>query len=115
MGILGKLIPVEKRVYDGPAERYKLEGAQGEIGFVSALSNHFCRQCNRLRLTASGRVRACLLSDYQKDLKGPIRNGCSDSELADIFFQVVYDKPSEHHLAVHHPERVSGQMSAIGG
>ena len=112
---LGKLIPVEKRVYDGPAERYKFEGAQGEIGFISALSNHFCRQCNRLRLTASGRLRSCLLSDYQKDLRGPIRNGCSDSELADILFKVVYQKPFEHRLAGHYSARVPGQMSAIGG
>ncbi|UCF95756.1 MAG: GTP 3',8-cyclase MoaA [Desulfobacterales bacterium] len=114
--VLGKLTPVRKTSNDGPAQRYKLEGAQGELGFIHALSRHFCEQCNRLRLTASGQLRPCLLSsDYHEDLKGPLRSGCSDEELAGLFLKAVQNKPSDHNLAVHRPEPVCGQMSAIGG
>ncbi|MBU4462866.1 MAG: GTP 3',8-cyclase MoaA [Proteobacteria bacterium] len=112
---LGKLIPVKNSVNDGPARRYKFNGAKGEIGFIDAISRHFCNQCNRLRLTASGRLRACLLSDHQEDLKGPLRKGHLDSELADIFLQAVSHKPFDHNIACDQVGEVAGQMSAIGG
>ncbi|MCG2755062.1 MAG: GTP 3',8-cyclase MoaA [Desulfobacteraceae bacterium] len=112
---LGKLIPVKNSVNDGPARRYKFNGAKGEIGFIDAISRHFCNQCNRLRLTASGRLRACLLSDHQDDLKGPLRKGHLDSELADIFLQAVSHKPFDHNIACDQVGEVAGQMSAIGG
>ncbi len=110
---LGKLSPVHRSASDGPAERFRLEGAKGEIGFISAISQHFCRQCNRLRLTASGQLRSCLLSDRQVDLKTPLRAGCSDDDIAAIFFEAVRHKPSAHRLASQ--QDVKGQMSAIGG
>ena len=113
--VLGELIPVEKEVNDGPAKRYKFKGAQGEIGFIHAISKHFCNECNRLRLTASGKLRACLLSDSEEDLKGPLRRGCLDSELADIFLRAVSHKPHNHHLVCDQPVMVAGRMSAIGG
>jgi cyclic pyranopterin phosphate synthase len=112
---LGKLTPVEKKINDGPAERYKFEGAVGEIGFIRPISRHFCNTCNRLRLTASGQLRPCLLSDYREDIKGPLRKGCSDSELAEVFLNAVRSKPSEHSLAGDHTNGFSGQMCAIGG
>ncbi|NQT10637.1 MAG: GTP 3',8-cyclase MoaA [Desulfobacteraceae bacterium] len=113
--VLGELIPVEKGINDGPAERYKFKGAQGEIGFIHALSKHFCNECNRLRLTASGKLRACLLSDSEEDLKGPLRRGCLDSELADVFLRAVSHKPHDHNLVCNQPVMVAGRMSAIGG
>lgn len=113
--VLGELIPVEKGINDGPAERYKFKGAQGEIGFIHALSKHFCNECNRLRLTASGKLRACLLSDRQEDLKGPLRRGCLDSELADVFLRAVSHKPFDHNVVCNQPVMVAGRMSAIGG
>ncbi|HUV50531.1 MAG TPA: GTP 3',8-cyclase MoaA [Anaerolineae bacterium] len=112
---LGELIPVKNGINDGPARRYKFKDAKGEIGFIDAISRHFCNQCNRLRLTASGQLRACLLSDYQDDLKGPLRKGYLDSSLADIFLQAVSHKPFDHNIACDHPGEVAGQMSAIGG
>lgn len=112
---LGTLIPVRNSANDGPAQRYRFEGARGEVGFIHALSHHFCDRCNRLRLTASGQLRPCLLSDHHEDIKGALRRGCSDDELAEIFFNTVRHKPSDHNLAVHNPVRVCGQMSAIGG
>jgi len=112
---LGHLIPVRNSVNDGPAQRYRFEGAMGEVGFIHALSHHFCDRCNRLRLTASGKLRPCLLSDRHEDIKGPLRAGSSDEELAEIFLKAVRHKPSDHNLAVGNPSRVCGQMHAIGG
>ena len=112
---LGKLIPVQTAKHDGPARRYKFEHAKGEVGFIAALSQHFCNKCNRLRLTASGQLRPCLLSDHQENLKARLRQGCSDQELADIFFRAIKHKPSDHNLAAQNPARVAGQMYAIGG
>jgi cyclic pyranopterin phosphate synthase len=101
--------------HDGPAQRYKFKGAKGEVGFIPALSQHFCNKCNRLRLTASGHLRPCLLADHQEDLKGPLRKGCSDQELASIFFTAIQHKPSDHNLAAQNPTRICSQMRAIGG
>jgi len=112
---IGNLIDIPKDRYDGPAERFRFKEAQGEIGFIGALSCHFCDACNRLRLTASGGLRPCLLSDYQLDLKKPLRNGCSDTDLADILLAAVNKKPSGHHLEINDPVGVSSQMSSIGG
>ncbi len=112
---LGQLIPVRNSAHDGPAQRYRFEGAAGEVGFIHALSHHFCDRCNRLRLTASGKLRPCLLSDRHEDVKGPMREGCSDDELAEIFFNAVRLKPSDHNLAAGNPLRICGQMHAIGG
>ncbi len=112
---LGNLVPVENAKNDGPAKRYRFEGAKGEIGFIPALSQHFCDKCNRLRLTASGQLRPCLLSDHQEDIKGPLRSGCTDQELAEIYLRALQHKPSDHNLAGHHAIRVCGEMRAIGG
>lgn len=112
---LGKLIPIEKSINDGPAERFKFESARGEIGFIRPISQHFCNTCNRLRLTASGQLRPCLMSDVQIDLKTPLRKECSDGKLTEVFLQAVRQKPSEHNLSIGHPAIVSAQMCAIGG
>jgi cyclic pyranopterin phosphate synthase len=115
ISVLGNLIPVRNSASDGPAQRYRFEGALGEIGFIHALSHHFCDRCNRLRLTARGQLRPCLLSDRHEDVRGPLRSGCSDKELAEIFFKAVRHKPSDHNLSVQGPSRVCGQMHSIGG
>ena len=80
---LGKLEAVngKRTKTEGPARIYRLSGSAGEIGFISPVSRHFCNLCNRLRLTADGHLRACLLSDDETDLKGPLRAGCSDDEI----------------------------------
>ena len=112
---LGNLVPVPKTMNDGPAQRYHFEGAAGEIGFIHALSHHFCDRCNRLRLTARGQLRPCLLSDHHEDVKGIMRTGGTDEQLAEVFFKAVRHKPSDHNLAIQNPSRVCGQMSSIGG
>jgi len=115
ISVLGNLIPVPKTMNDGPAQRYHFEGAAGEIGFIHALSHHFCDRCNRLRLTARGRLRPCLLSDHHEDVKGIMRTGGTDEQLAEVFFKAVRHKPSDHNLAIQNPSRVCGQMRSIGG
>jgi cyclic pyranopterin phosphate synthase len=112
---LGKLIPVDRSLNDGPAERFKFESARGEIGFIRPISRHFCSTCNRLRLTASGQLKPCLMSDDQEDLKSLIRKGCSDDELAKGFLNAVRHKPSEHKITDDDHARISSQMCAIGG
>jgi cyclic pyranopterin phosphate synthase len=112
---LGNLVVVQKTEHDGPARRYKYEGAIGEIGFIPAISHHFCNKCNRLRLTASGQLRPCLLSDQQEDLKEAVRRGCSDRQIAEIFVKAVKHKPADHNLVAKNPARIRGQMRAIGG
>ena len=112
---IGDLTAVQGVQHDGPAQRYKFKDAKGEIGFIPALSQHFCNKCNRLRLTASGHLRPCLLTDHQEDLKGLLRKGCSDQALADIFFRAIQHKPADHNLAIQNPASVCSQMRAIGG
>lgn len=112
---LGNLTPVRNSTNDGPAQRYRFEGAAGEVGFIHALSHHFCDRCNRLRLTASGQLRPCLLSDHHEDVKGILRSGGSDEQVAEIFFKAVSHKPSDHNLGLQNSSSVCGQMYSIGG
>lgn len=115
LSVLGELLPIENIRTDGPAQRYRYKGAPGEIGLIFAMSNPFCSDCNRLRLTASGQIRPCLLSDEQIDLKGPLRNGCTDEELAGLFIEAARTKKKRHHLGDKNAHRLNGRMSAIGG
>ncbi len=112
---IGKLNSIQRIEHDGPAERFKFKNAPGEIGFISPLTNHFCQTCNRLRLTAEGHLRACLLSDKEEDLKGPMRNGASDEELKQILLKAAFNKPQAHQLNSHGPKPSSKQMTSIGG
>ena len=112
---LGKLVPLEKKQMDGPAERFRFEGAPGEVGFIRPISRHFCATCNRLRLTADGHIRPCLLSDRQVDVKGPMRAGCSDDVIAGIFRTAVEYKQNVHHCNEDTAFKVADQMSGIGG
>lgn len=111
---LGELIPVQRNTTDGPALRYKFKSAMGEIGFISPVSNHFCRHCNRLRLTADGHILTCLLSNICEDIKTPLRLGLLDDDIKTVFFKAVERKPFQHpeHLtALSQPE----SMVSIGG
>lgn len=102
---------------DGPAKIYRIADGAGEIGFISPLSHQFCHSCNRLRLTADGHLRVCLLSDNEVDLKGPLRDGCSDADLADLIKKAIAKKPINHDLACDegHIKKCMKDMSSIGG
>ena len=108
------LEPVNRQKNDGPARRYRFAGALGEIGLITAVSRHFCRECNRLRLTADGRLRACLLSNQTTDIKTALRNKVSDKTLAGIFLEAVARKPEQHNLQSLQANGLN-RMNTIGG
>ena len=95
---LGKLEPYIDKTGDGPARYYRLPGAKGTIGFISAMTEHFCDTCNRLRLTSDGQLRPCLLDDDEVNLKKALRNGADTDELKRLIRQAVAIKREQHHL-----------------
>ncbi len=112
---LGILQPIGHNTLDGPAERYALEGAKGEVGFIGALSNHFCDNCNRLRLTADGHLKGCLFSDQETDLKTSLRDGKGDRHLLNLIRDTILNKPKDHGLLVSNPRKCVRAMNSIGG
>jgi GTP 3',8-cyclase len=112
---LGRLISIPQDQWDGPARRYRIEGALGEIGLIGAVSDHFCRDCNRLRLTPDGRIRLCLFSDEEIDVRDILRRGGSDDELREKFNAALKAKPERHHIRTHQFKKCQRNMSAIGG
>jgi len=102
---------------DGPARLFKMQGARGEIGLISAMSHQFCSSCNRLRLTADGRLRACLMSDEELDLKTPLRDGCDDATVQGLIRRAILNKPKNSPLNCCETRRKKciKNMSAIGG
>jgi cyclic pyranopterin phosphate synthase len=96
---LGELEPCLPSAGNGPAKYFRLPNAKGTIGFITPVSEHFCFNCNRMRLTADGKLRPCLLSDYEIDLKQPLRTGISSEGLKELFKKAVAEKPLQHKLA----------------
>jgi cyclic pyranopterin phosphate synthase len=96
---MGELEPCLPSVGNGPAKYFRLPHARGTIGFITPISEHFCFQCNRMRLTADGKLRPCLLTDYEIDLRQPLRSGISGAGLKKLFKQAVANKPLRHQLA----------------
>jgi len=97
--LLGQLEPCLPSVGNGPAKYFRFPHARGTIGFITPVSEHFCFHCNRLRLTADGRLRSCLLADNEVDLKPPLRGGIPSAGLKRLIEAAVADKPLRHHLA----------------
>ena len=119
IGKIGRLEPVngKSQKSDGPARIYRLSGGAGEIGFISPVSRHFCHTCNRLRLTADGFLRACLLSDDEVDLKGPLRAGCGNGGIEELIRQAISRKPRQHEVFCDEGriKKCMKEMPAIGG
>jgi len=99
---------------DGETVVYRLPGARGEIGFISPVTAPFCANCNRVRLTADGTLRLCLLKDGELDLRTPLRQGASAEDLAGLIRAAIFRKPWGHDLA-HGEIPMSRIMSEIGG
>jgi len=106
---LGKLLPLPRRGSSGPAERYQLEGAKGTLGFISAMSHSFCPTCNRIRLTADGRLLSCLFSGQSVEVKSLLRSSAPMSSISDAVRLAIQLKPA------HRAERCENFMSSIGG
>lgn len=95
----------------GPARYFEFENARGTVGFISPLSRHFCSECNRLRLTADGKIRPCLFSDNEFDVRGVLRSGADDDAVRDVLYAALGAKPDDHHDKV----GTDRGMSQIGG
>jgi len=99
----------------GPARLCALPGARGKIGFIAPMSWHFCSSCNRLRLTADGKIRNCLFSNVEMDIKTLLRRRASKKELIEFFTSAVKHKPRRHQLKGNSHGKTGRGMYAIGG
>lgn len=112
---LAPLTVEDKQGIVGPARIYRLHGAQGTVGIIPAVSEHFCGDCNRLRLTADGQLRPCLFSQQEIDLLSILRQGCSDEALAELLGKSVQEKPERHGLRDADYTPGKRRMHGIGG
>jgi cyclic pyranopterin phosphate synthase len=112
-GSLGPLHPAEI-VTNGPARSFRLDGACGTVGFISQITNDMCQNCNRLRLTADGMLRPCLMADGEVDLRTPLRDGSGDEAIEELFRLTVFHKPREHRLE-DGVAPIGRNMSQLGG
>lgn len=112
---LGTLAAVRAATTAGPANCYRLAGYAGQIGIIPAVSQHFCGECNRLRLTADGRLRPCLFSTEEIDLRTPLRAGASEAELRELLLQATESKPRGHRIGSDDFAPASRRMHGIGG
>jgi cyclic pyranopterin phosphate synthase len=99
---------------NGPARSFRIRGATGTVGFISQITNDMCVDCNRLRLTADGQLRPCLMADGEVDLRELLRNGSSDEDISEMFRITVVHKPKEHRLE-DGLAPVGRNMSQLGG
>jgi len=111
----GELHPVLGPAGNGPARYYAFAGARGAIGVITPLSHDYCERCNRVRLTADGRLRLCLFGDHALDLRSPLRNGATVEQLAEIFRSAMLIKPERHHLRLGEASSAMRAFSEIGG
>lgn len=111
----GPLEPEGQGAGAGPSRNFRIRGAQGVIGFITPITKHFCDACRRLRLTADGKIRPCLLSDTEIDIKSPLRGGCNDKELERLLMLAIRIKPERHYIAESGNPCFDRTMSRIGG
>lgn len=111
---LGPLTPVPGHNGHDPARPYRLPGARGQVGFISSVTEPFCEGCTRLRLTADGKLRLCLLRDDEVDLLTPLRAGADFATLRRMMAEAAYRKPWGHRLE-ENEIAYSREMSQIGG
>lgn len=92
------LISTQTVKSNGPAEQYMLPSGKGTIGFIGALSNHFCHKCNRLRVTADGKIKPCLDSDFEIDLMDALRHIGTEEAVKEVFVEAINKKPKGHNM-----------------
>jgi cyclic pyranopterin phosphate synthase len=115
--LISEVYPLEPvgRERHGTARRWRFADGQGEIGFISPVSEPFCGDCNRIRLTAEGMLRTCLFSLNETDLRAPMRDGASDAELEQIVRDAVWRKELKHRIGDPGFVQPLRTMSRIGG
>jgi cyclic pyranopterin phosphate synthase len=100
---------------NGPARYYKISGGAGSIGFISPMSHQFCSECNRIRLTADGKLRGCLYEKQEVDLKQALERKASDEELQALFQSGIMSKPAHHDMDSGWGRHNFRKMYQIGG
>jgi GTP 3',8-cyclase len=115
--IIDAVYPIEElpREPSATARVFRFADGQGEIGFINPVSEPFCADCNRIRMTAEGKLRTCLFSLHETDLRDPLRAGASDAELEQIVRDAVWRKELKHHVGEPGFRQPPRSMSAIGG
>ena len=109
------LTPTDETRGNGPAHYFKSAALLGRIGFIDAVSHKFCGECNRVRLTSTGRLKPCLCYADSADLRALIRGGCTDDELKEALKSAVYRKPRAHCFDTNDIITEKHMMSQIGG
>jgi GTP 3',8-cyclase len=112
---IGRLLPVSGPQGNGPARYFAFPGAPGAVGVITPLSHDYCERCNRVRLTADGRLRLCLFGDHALDLRSPLRNGATMEEIATLLRSAMLIKPERHHLRLGETASAMRAFSEIGG
>ena len=117
VAMIDAVYPLEAvgRERHGTARRYRFADGNGSMGFISPVSEPFCGDCNRIRLTAEGELRTCLFSLTETDLRGPLRAGATDAELEAIVRDAVWRKELKHHVNDPGFVQPARTMSRIGG
>jgi cyclic pyranopterin phosphate synthase len=117
VAMIDAVYPLEPvgRERHGTARRYRFADGNGTMGFISPVSEPFCGDCNRIRLTAEGELRTCLFSMTETDLRGPLRSGATDAELETIVRDAVWRKELKHHVNDPGFVQPARTMSRIGG
>jgi cyclic pyranopterin phosphate synthase len=115
--IIDAVYPLEElpREPSATARVFRFADGRGEIGFVNPVSEPFCADCDRIRLTADGKLRTCLFSMHETDLRSVLRSGASDAELAQVIRGAVWRKELKHHVGEPGFRQPPRTMSAIGG
>ena len=115
--IIDRVHPLEEvpREPHATARVFRFRDGAGEIGFINPVSEPFCADCNRIRLTADGRLRTCLFSIHETDLRAPLRSGASDADLEQIIREAVWRKELKHRVGEPGFRQPPRTMSAIGG
>jgi GTP 3',8-cyclase len=115
--IIHAVYPIEEqpREPSATARVFRFADGKGEIGFINPVSEPFCADCNRVRITAEGKLRTCLFSLHETDLREPLRAGASEAELERIVREAVWRKELKHHVGEPGFRQPPRTMSAIGG
>jgi GTP 3',8-cyclase len=112
---LGELHPVPNPHGNGPARTFAYDGAPGSVGVISPLAHDYCETCNRVRLSADGRLKLCLFGDHLIDLRTPLREGGGEDAIVALLRGAMHVKPERHHLALGETASVMRAFSEIGG
>jgi cyclic pyranopterin phosphate synthase len=115
LGALGALAPVPNPHGNGPARTFAYAGAPGTVGVISPLAHDYCERCNRVRLSADGRLKLCLFGDHLIDLRTPLRNGGGQDAIMSLLRAAMHVKPERHHLQLGEPAAQMRAFSEIGG